>query len=166
MSNGTQVVFRSDSRFYASYDGQGSYANTLGLFDQTQNDLINCVSFSSRIICWNTLKDDRVFVLLENSDVVLLDTQLSSVKMWNLAKHWRGKDNIIHCTGDKNNQLWLATDHSGLFKLNLNNETISNPVKTEYYFKRLTVSQDGKYLGTSEINSKGDNTVKVYQIQK
>jgi len=163
ISDVSQLRFRRDNHFYASYDARlsvvlgGYYPKKLGLFSHTTNEIITRVTPLARIACWTTTKDDEVLMALVNGDVILLNSQLEPLNKWNLG------DKVNVCKSGQKGQVWLGTEKTGIYRIDLINKTLSNPVKTKRSIFALDISSDEKYLGLVE-SIPGASVVKVYQI--
>jgi len=162
----SQLQFRQDNDFYASYDaiftlkiaGGGYFPETLSLFSHTTNEIVMGVIPPARIACWTTTPDDKVLMALVNGEVILLNPQLEPLNKWALG------DKVNVCQSGQNNQVWLGTKTKGVYKIDLTNKTLSHPVITTQSIIELKISSDDKYLGLLE-SVLGGSVVKVYQIR-
>lgn len=167
----SNIIVRKDNHFYAGYESRtdwddgGYYASLIGLFDHLTNDKIKSVSFSHPVSCWNTMPDDSLFVVLGNGDVTLLDKQLKATAKWNLPGLLQGNIKTRLCAAGPDHSIWLAKGQSGLYRINPNQRTLSNPDTTKNIYDAMAVSKDGKYLGFSRRNVEGGNTVKIFRVR-
>jgi len=160
-----KVKFRNDNNYYASYDAkfiveQGGYrAKTLGLFSTKNNDLLYSYELDSRLTCWTIGDNNGVLVNLFNGDIVLLDDKLNITHKWHIDN-----DHIHSCEKDNNNQVWLGSKKSGLYKADLSSKTLTKILDSKNMITDLEVSSDNKYLGAVEFLT-GESIVKVFELK-
>ena len=92
------------------------------------------------ISCWTRLDNNTLIMGLMDGDVLLLNKELQ------VLRHWSIGSEVTQCTAGKNGLAWLGTK-SGVFRLDTENNTLANPVKSVEVMRKLVVSQDGKYIG-------------------
>ncbi|VAW71524.1 hypothetical protein MNBD_GAMMA10-2273, partial [hydrothermal vent metagenome] len=155
--NSNKVSFRDNKSYYIDY-GARAYNDTgsLGLFSIKPARQLAQITPSEYISCWTQLKDDSRLVMgLVNGDILVLDKKLT------VLNHWSIGSKALKCEGGSQGKVWLASESSGLFEIDINKKTIANPVQWDDSISSLRVSSDGKYIALVN-NDRGESRVSVY----
>jgi len=161
-----KTKFRTDNNYYASYDAkfiveQGGYrARTFGLFDIKNNNLIKSYAPDSRITCWTVDDNNGVLISLFNGDVALLNNKLDITHKWHIDN-----GHIVTCEKGKNNDIWLGSINTGLFKADLTSNKLTKTYQTDNMITDLEISTDNKKLGVVEAIT-GGSIVKVFELKR
>lgn len=159
-----KVSFRNDNNFYASYEARldinngGYLSKKIGLFDVTNNELIKNFHPSSRITCWVNDPQHGLLVSLYNGDIVLLNHQFDITHKWDIEDH------ITVCPQANNSDIWLGSDKSGVYRLNLNTHLLTQEYIIQNTILDLKISVDNKYFGMVELIP-GETISKVFLIK-
>jgi hypothetical protein len=157
---GVKVQFLDDDNFLASYGAKldiykgGYLAKQLGLFNVKSQKRIQNYSPFSRITCWVNDPDRGVLVSLFSGDIVFLDPQ------FNVTHKWHVDSPVNVCTRAENQEIWLGTEKSGVYKLTPDLMRLSLEYETPNSIEDLKISPDNKYLGLVE-SIPGATVVKV-----
>ncbi len=157
---GVKIQFLDDDNFLASYGAKldiykgGYLAKQLGLFNVKSQKRIQNYSPFSRITCWVNDPDRGVLVSLFSGDIVFLDPQ------FNVTHKWHVDSPVNVCTRAENQEIWLGTEKSGVYKLTPDLMRLSLEYETPNSIEDLKISPDNKYLGLVE-SIPGATVVKV-----
>ncbi len=80
-----------------------------------------------------------------------------------LLKKWHIEDNMEACSQGFNNDYWLGSKSSGLYKLDLSKMTLSQEYRTKNRISDLAASTDEKYLALVE-SPQGQSIVKLFEL--
>jgi hypothetical protein len=94
---------------------------------------------------------------LLNGDILLLSDEFEITQKWHI------EDNMEVCSQVGNNDLWLGSESSGVYKLDLSKMTLSHEYRTKVIISDLTASPDGKYLALVE-SPPGQSIVKLFKL--
>ncbi len=159
-----KISFRSDDNFYASYDAElteiyhNYLARKLGLFNIKTNEVINSFYPPSGITSWCNVPQQGLLVGLLNGDILLLSDEFEITKKWHI------EDNMEVCSQGGNNDLWLGSESSGVYKLDLRKMKLSHEYITKIRVSDLAASPDGKYLALVE-SPPGQSIVKLLHVK-
>ncbi len=162
--NTNKVAFIDNDLFYIDEGGDinlklgGEYAKKLNIASASSKELISSYKPRVHINCWTKIKGTRhIAMALINGDLLILDKYLKPLERFSLDAR------AELCVSDNHGQLWLGTQSKGVLHLDLNNKTLSNPVKLSSPIAVLTLSDNGKYLGVIE-NKPDKDSVFIYEI--
>ncbi len=157
-----KISFRNDDTFYASYDTDYSdgyykyFARKLGLFNVQTNEDIDSFYPPSGITSWCHIPQHGLVVGLLNGDILLLNNEFEITQKWHI------EDNMEACSQGYNDDYWLGSKSSGVYKLNLSKMTLSQEYRTKNRISDLAASADGKYLALAE-SPPGRSIVKLFK---
>jgi len=161
----TQVSFRDNNSFYASYGAKlditkgGYLPEELGLFDVKEKHILETFSPSARISCWVNNPKAGLLVSLYNGDIYLLNHQLD------IRYKWHIDDYVNVCSQANNGDIWLGSKKTGLYKADLAKLVISHEYQTNNAIFKLKISSDGRYLAFEEMTP--DKTLtNVFNLNK
>ncbi|OMH28015.1 WD40 repeat domain-containing protein [Motiliproteus sp. MSK22-1] len=148
--------FGPENSFYLdSYDKYGP-TTRLAWFSIEPHKKLAEIRPYKPISCWTRLDNNTLIMGLMDGDVLLLNKELE------VMRHWSIGSEATLCTAGKKGLAWLGTK-SGVFRLDTENNTLANPVKSVEVMRKLVVSPNGKYIGFVGYDS--GIFVKVHLIQ-
>ncbi len=128
--NTNKVAFIDNDLFYIDEGAEinlrldGEYAKKLNIASASSKKLISSYKPRVHISCWTKLKGtDHIAMALINGDLLILNKYLEPLERFSLDAR------AELCVSGNNGQLWLGTQSKGVLHLDLNNKTLSNPVK-------------------------------------
>ncbi len=159
-----KVTFIDNDLFYidegakTNLNPDDEYPKKLNIASASSRELISSYKPRVHISCWTKIKGtDHIAMALINGDLLILNKYLEPLERFSLDAR------AELCVSGNNGQLWFGTQSKGVLHLDLNNKTLSNPVKLSSPIVALTLSDNGQYLGVIE-HKFGEGNVLIYKI--
>jgi len=161
-----QIEFSSNDNhlFYAGYGSKllvnlgGYYSSSIGLYDINKLKRVENYTPSSRISCWVKLPDNRILASLVDGSLQLLNAQLE------VKKSWQTGDKVSSCIAGNDNNVWLASQTTGVYVFNVNSGKLDRVIETINDPARLVLSENNKHLGIVKQMRDGA-AVSIYSIR-